>query len=175
LKGEIFMFACKRALLRVTLPLTFLRGILFALLAGLIGPGSAFAQTLVVPGSNPKVFVDVKHCEWNSSFCSGSGSVGPAASGNASIVLIYYQGTTPGLAESNFSFGSVTNPGGVTPALVSSALCAACFSEQQPGVYRFAVRPAAGNWAGGTYVAVLTVTRPAGGSVSIMVPIDIPF
>jgi hypothetical protein len=169
------MFACKRVLLRVTLCLNFLRGIILILLAGLIVPGSAFAQTLVIPGGNPKVFVDVKHCEWASSLCSGSGSVGPAANGNASIVVIYYQGTTPGLAESNFSFGSVTNPGGVTPALVGSAACAACFSEQQPGVYRFAVRPAAGNWSGGTYVVVMTATRPAGGSVSIMVPIDIAF
>ena len=161
------MATFKRALVDVILP--------FILLAGIIGSGGLFAQTLVVPGANPKVFVDVKHCEWASSMCSGSGSVGPAASGNASIVTIYYQGTSAGLAESSFSFGSITNPGGVTPAFVSSVTCAACFSEQQPGVYRLAARPAAGNWAGGTYVVLLTVTRPAGGSVSMMVPIDIPF
>lgn len=150
-------------------------GITLIMLAGLIGSGSVFAQTLVVPGANPKVFVDVKHCDWTSSLCSGSGSVGAAANGNASIVAIYYQGTTSGLAESSFSLSPVTNPGGVTPAFVSSATCAACFAEQQPGVYRLAARPAFGNWADGTYVVLLTVTRPAGGSVSVMVPIDIPF
>ncbi len=148
--------------------------IVLIFLAGLIGSGNVFAQTLVVPGGNPKVFVDVKHCDWSSTLCSGSGSVGSAANGNASIVAIYYQGTTPGLSQSNFSLSSVTNPGGVTPAFVSSAICAACFAEPQPGVYRLAARPVFGNWADGTYVVLLTVTRPAGGSVSVMVPIDIP-
>ena len=146
------------------------------LLAGLAMPGVVFAQTLVVPGTIPKVFVDVKHCERDSStLCSGSGSVGPAANGNASIVAIYYQGTTSGLTLANFSLASVTNPGGVTPAFVSSVNCAACFAEPQPGLYRLAARPAFGNWASGTYVALLTVTRPTGGSVTTMIPIDIPF
>lgn len=160
------MFTFKRTLVDVILP--------FVFLAGIIGSGGLFAQTLVVPGANPKVFVDVKHCEWTSTLCSGSGSVGHAANGNASIVAIYYQGTTSGLAQSNFSLSSVTNPGGVTPVFVSSAICAACFAEPEPGVYRLAARPAFGNWADGTYVVLLTVTRPAGGSVSVMIPIDIP-
>ena len=152
------------------------QGITLIMLAGLMGPGIVSAQTLVVPGTIPKVFVDVKHCEWPSSLCSGSGSVGPAANGNASIVAIYYQGTTAGLTLANFSLASVTNPGGVTPGFVSSLTCAACFAEPQPGVYRLAARPAAAtNWAGGTYVVLLTVTRPTGGSVTMMIPIDIPF
>ena len=151
------------------------QGITLIMLAGLMCPGIASAQTLVVPGTIPKVFVDVKHCEWPSSLCSGSGSVGSAANGNASIVAIYYQGATSGLTLANFALSSVTNPGGVTPAFVSSVSCAACFSEQQPGVYRLAARPAFGNWAGGTYVALMTVTRPTGSSVTMMIPIDIPF
>ena len=152
------------------------QGITLIMLAGLMCPGIASAQTLVVAGTIPKVFVDVKHCEWPSSLCSGSGSVGPAANGNASIVAIYYQGATSGLTLANFSLSSVTNPGGVTPAFISSVSCVACFSEQQPGVYRLAARPAAAtNWAGGTYVVLLTVTRPTGGSVTTMIPIDIPF
>ena len=152
------------------------QGITLIMLAGLMCPGIASAQTLVVAGTIPKVFVDVKHCEWPSSLCSGSGSVGPAANGNASIVAIYYQGATSGLTLANFALSSVTNPGGVTPAFISSVSCVACFSEQQPGVYRLAARPAAAtNWAGGTYVVLLTVTRPTGGSVTTMIPIDIPF
>jgi hypothetical protein len=138
-------------------------------------PGLGSAQTIVVPGAIPKVLVDVKHCQWTSTLCSGSGSVGAAANGNASIAAIYYHGTTAGLTATNFSISSVTNPGGVTPQFVSAATCAACFSEVQPGVYRLAARPSFGNWAGGTYVVIMTVTRPAGGSTSVLVPLDIPF
>lgn len=145
------------------------------MLAALLGPAVAAAQTAVVPGAVPKVLVDVSHCQWTSTLCSGSGSVGPSASGNASIAAFYYHGTTAGLAQMNFTLSSVTNPGGVTPAFVSAATCPACFAEPQPGVYRLAVRPAFGNWAGGTYVVLLTVTRPTGGSTTALVPIDIPF
>lgn len=150
-------------------------GVALLMFAGLMVPGMVFAQTTVVPGTIPKVFVDVKHCQWTSTLCSGSGSVGPAANGNASIVAIYFHGTTAGLSAANFTISSVTNPGGVTPVFVSAAICAACFAEPQPSVYRLAARPAFGNWAGGTYVVLMTVTRPTGASVSVVVPLDIPF
>jgi hypothetical protein len=72
--------------------------------------------------------------------------------------------------------GSITNPApGVTPAFVSTATCPACFAEPQPGVYRLAVRPSFGTWGGGSYVVLLTVTKPTGTTVEIVVPIDIPF
>jgi hypothetical protein len=146
------------------------------LIGALIAQGSAVAQTLVVAGGVPRIFVDTKLCDGVATMCSGSGSVGAAASGNTSIVAIYYQGTTAGLTAANFALSSITNRGlGVTPGFVSTAVCAACFSEVQPGVYRLAARPTSGNWGGGSYVVLLTVTRPVGGSVNVMVPIDIPF
>ncbi len=146
------------------------------ILGALVAQGSAVAQTLVVGGGVPRIFVDTKLCDGVSTMCSGSGSVGAAANGNTSIVAIYYQGTTAGLTAANFTLSSITNRGsGVTPAFVSTAICAACFTEVQPGVYRLAARPTFGNWGGGTYVVYLSVTRPVGGSVNVMVPIDIPF
>ena len=154
---------------------TFRVRVAFLMVAAWMIPGWVSAQTTVVPGTVPEVLVDVKHCQWSSSLCSGSGSVGAAANGNASIVAIYYRGTTAGLTGANFTINSITNPGGVTPVFVSAAICAACFAEPQPGVYRLAARPSFGNWAGGTYVVLMTITRPAGGSVTMMVPVDIPF
>ena len=146
------------------------------LLGALVAQGSAVAQTLVVGGGVPRIFVDTKLCDGVSTMCSDSGSVGAATNGNTSIVAIYYQGTSVGLTESNFALSSITNRGlGVTPAFVSTITCASCFLEVQPGVYRLAARPSSGNWGGGTYVVYLTVTRPVGGSVNVMVPIDIPF
>lgn len=145
------------------------------LFAALFLSSAALAQTTVVPGAVPKAIVDVAHCNWVSTLCSGSGSVGPASAGNASIVAFYYHGSTAGLTQTNFSISSVTNPGGVTPVFVSAATCPACFAEPQPGVYRLAMRPAFGNWAGGTYVVLLTVTRPTGASTTVLVPIEIPF
>ena len=146
------------------------------LLGALIAQGSAVAQTLVVGGGVPRIFVDTKLCDGAATMCSGSGSVGAAANGNTSIVAIYYQGATAGLTAGNFTLSSITNRGsGVTPAFVSTAVCAACFSEVEPGIYRLAARPSFGNWGGGTYVVLMTVTRPVGGSVNVMVPIDIPF
>ena len=146
------------------------------LLGALVAQGSAVAQTLVVAGGVPRIFVDTKPCDGVSTMCSDSGSVGAAASGNTSIVAIYYQGATVDLTAANFALSSITNRGsGVTPAFVSTAVCASCFAEVQPGVYRLAARPAFGNWGGGTYVVLMTATRPVGGSVNVMVPIDIPF
>ena len=130
----------------------------------------------MVGGGVPRIFVDTKLCDGVATMCSGSGSVGAATNGNTSIVAIYYQGAMAGLTEANFALSSITNRGsGVTPAFVSTAVCAACFAEVQPGVYRLAARLAFGNWGGGSYVVLMTVTRPVGGSVSVMVPIDIPF
>ena len=55
------------------------------------------------------------------------------------------------------------------------AACAACIEQHSPGVYRLAVRPPFGTWGGGSYVVLLTVTKPMGNTVEILVPIDIPF
>ena len=130
----------------------------------------------MVGGGVPRIFVDTKLCDGVATMCSGSGSVGAATNGNTSVVAIYYQGALAGLTEANFAPSSITNRGsGVTPAFVSTAVCAACFAEVQPGVYRLAARPTSRNWGGGSYVVYLSVTRPAGGSVNVMVPIDIPF
>jgi hypothetical protein len=146
------------------------------LIGAIIAQSSAVAQTLVVAGGVPRIFVDTKLCDGVATMCSDSGSVGAATNGNTSIVAIYYQGTTAGLTAANFTLSAITNRGlGVTPAFVGTATCASCFAEVQPGVYRLAARPTASNWGGGTYVVYLTVTRPVGGSVSVMVPIDIPF
>jgi hypothetical protein len=133
-------------------------------------------QTLVVAGfKNITALVDVNLCSWTPTLCSGSGSVGVAAAGNDSVVGIYLHLATAGLAESAFSMTAITNPGGVSPVFVTTAVCSACFAEPEPGVYRLAARPAAGaNWTGGTYVALVTVTKPAGTTVTVLIPIDIP-
>jgi hypothetical protein len=146
-------------------------------LTGLVVSGTALAATRVVPGlKNGIVLVDVDHCNQISTLCTDSGSVGPAADGNTSIVAVHIQLGTVGLAESAFALSSVTNAApGVTPAFVSTATCPACFAEPQPGVYRLAVRPPFGTWGGGSYVVLLTVTKPTGNTVEIVVPIDIPF
>ena len=146
-------------------------------LTGLVASGTVCAATQVVPGlKNGLVLVDVDHCTQSSTLCLGSGSIGPAADGNTSIVAVHIQLGTVGLAASAFSLGSITNPApGVTPAFVSTATCPACFAEPQPGVYRLAVRPPFGNWGSGSYVVLLTVTKPTGTTVEIVVPIDIPF
>jgi hypothetical protein len=133
-------------------------------------------QTLVVAGfKNVTALVDVNLCSWTPTMCSDSGSLGVAAVGNDSVVGIYLHLATAGLAESAFSMTAITNPGGVSPVFVSTALCASCFAEPEPGVYRLAARPAVGNWSGGTYVAQVTVTKPAGGTLTVLIPIDIPF
>jgi hypothetical protein len=146
-------------------------------LTGLVASGTALAATRVVPGlKHGIVLVDVDHCNQTSTLCTGSGSVGPAADGNTSIVAVHIQLGTVGLAESAFALSSITNAApGVTPAFVSAATCPACFAEPQPGVYRLAVRPPFGTWGGGSYVVLLTVTKPTGAPIEIVVPIDIPF
>ena len=133
-------------------------------------------QTLVVAGfKNVTALVDVNLCSWTPTLCSDSGSVGVAAAGNDSVVGIYLHVATAGLAEAAFSMTAITNPGGVSPVFVNTALCSSCFAEPEPGVYRLAARPASGNWAGGTYVAQITVTKPTGAALTVLIPIDIPF
>ena len=146
-------------------------------LTSLVASGTVSAATQVVPGlKNGLVLVDVDHCMQSSTLCLGTGSVGPAADGNTSIVAVHIHLGTVGLAASAFSLSSITNPApGVTPAFVSATTCPACFAEPQPGVYRLAVRPPFGTWGGGSYVVLLTVMKPTGTPVDIVVPIDIPF
>jgi len=144
-------------------------------LTGIVAGGSAsFAETLVIPGLGITVFVDVDHCSQTSSLCSGSGSVGPAAGGNDSIVAIVIHTTRTGLAETAFSLTSITNAGsGITPQFVTTATCAACFLEVEPRVYRLAARPSSGNWGAGTYMVLLKVVTP-GPDKAVVAPIDIP-
>lgn len=136
--------------------------------------GSAFADgTQVISRSQTTVLVDVNLCSFASTRCTDSGSVGVAADGNDSVVGILVQIPNTGLGETAFSLGSITNPGGVTPTFVTTAACASCFSEPQPGVYRLAARPAKGNWASGSYTVLLTVATP-GPDKTVVIPIDIP-
>lgn len=142
--------------------------------------GAAAQSTLVVSGTFLDILVDVDHCDTSSSLCGGSGSIGAAADGNDSIVAVYvhvkgaFGNPISGLLEADFSLNSVTNPGGVMPIFVSSAICAACFAEPEPGVYRLAARTAFGDWSAGTYVTLLEVTYPNGNVRQVPVPIDIP-
>lgn len=143
-------------------------------LTGMFSTGPAWSDdTLVIHGTKITAFVDVDTCGWSPTWCGGSGSVGAAASGNDSVVSIVVHVPSVGLAETAFSLGSITNPGGVTPAFVTTATCPACFAEPQPGVYRLAARPSFGNWATGTYTVLLTVATP-GPDKKVVVPIDIP-
>ena len=140
----------------------------------------ANAQTTVAIGQNLGVVLDIDACTSGFDFCSDSGSVGPAASSNNSVISVVVQvkrnNGTPftGLTESSFSISSITNAGfGVTPAFVPTATCASCFLEVEPGVYRLAARPAFGDWGDGTYVSLIEVSSGAVSRQTI-VPIDIP-
>lgn len=153
---------------------------LLACTALLTASGAAAQSTLVLSGIFLDVLVDVDHCDTSSTLCFGSGSSGPAADANDSIVAVYVHvkgalgNPITGLAEADFSLSAVTNPGGVSPIFVGSAVCAACFAEPELGVYRLAARPVSGDWTAGTYVAVLEVTYPNGNVRQVAVPIDIP-
>lgn len=140
----------------------------------------ANAQPAVVTGANLNVIVDVDACLQGYDFCTDSGSSGPAADGNDSVVSVVIQVTrnngTPvsGLLETAFSISSITNSGpGVSPVFVPLASCVSCFMEPEPGVYRLATRPSFGNWGDGTYVALVAVTSGAVTRQTI-IPIDIP-
>lgn len=112
------------------------------------------------------------------SMCVDTGSAVPAASGNSSVVGIHVHlrnrnGPITGLAELDFEVYAVTNPNGTSPVFARTGLCASCFSEPQPGVYRLAIKPANGNWITGTWVTKLEVSLPNGVAETI-IPIDIP-
>jgi len=141
----------------------------------------ANAETVTASARNLNAIVDVDHCSiFGSTLCSGSGSVGAAASSNDSIVSVIIHATAPngtpmtGLPELNFNIFSVTNASGAPLVFVRAAVCAACFAEPEPGVYRFAVRPSAGNWGAGTYIQRIEVTALGGAARQIVIPIDIP-
>ncbi len=155
--------------------------VLAALLLAAAALPAAASDTLVVGGRLMNLHVDVDHCEWGSTLCSGSGSIGPAADGNDSIVMVTIHlrapsgGPITGLAETSFNTLAITNPGGVTPVFVRTATCAACFAEPEPGVYRLALRPAFGLWSAGSYVTVVEVGGGGGNSTAEVISIDIPF
>ncbi|NIA69225.1 hypothetical protein HBA54_11550 [Pelagibius litoralis] len=139
----------------------------------LAGPSAVFTNNL-------DVLVHVDHCASGSTLCTGSSSSGEAAAGNDSIVEVIVHAKRPngtpfaGLAESAFSLTSITNQGaGVTPVFVGSAICAACFLEVEPGVYRLASRPSFGTWGAGTYSVLLKVTN-GNATRQVVVPIHIP-
>lgn len=141
------------------------------------------AETLVVSGRFLDVFVDLDACEQGFTLCTDSGSVGPAADGNDSVVVVVIHVKGPlgnpvgGLLETDFSLGSITNSfPGVTPGFVDTLTCVSCFSEPQTGVYRLAVRPiiVGTNWGHGTYMTLLEVIVPSGAVRQVVVPFDIP-
>ena len=139
------------------------------------------ADTLVVPGNNLDVFVDIDTCAQGFTWCSGSGSVGPAAAGNDSVVGVVIHvkrnNGTPvsGAPENFFALSSITNPApGVTPVFVDSVTCPACFSEPETGVYRLAARPSSGNWGEGTYMVLLEFGPAGTPFFQTVVPFDIP-
>ncbi|MGF1630136.1 MAG: hypothetical protein ACFCUT_11760 [Kiloniellaceae bacterium] len=155
---------------------------LLVFLTALLVSAIANAQTVVVPSVSLDAVLDVDHCDSAGSvLCGGSGSSGAAAVGNDSVIAVYVQVKLAnglpvgGLAESAFATYAIANPPlGVSPAFVSSAVCAACFAEQTTGVYRLAMRPSSGNWSSGTYVVLLQVTGSGGATRQLLLPVDIP-
>ena len=137
-------------------------------------------QTLVVNSRHLDVLVDVDVCGQVAAMCTDSGSVGPAADGNDSVVSIHVYVKEPsgvpvtGLLDIDFAMFAVTNAGG-TPTFIGPPFCPGCFAEPDPGIYRLAVRPGGGgNWSAGSYVVLIEVTYPTGAIRSVAVPIDIP-
>ena len=155
---------------------------LLILVTALATTAIANAQTVVVPGQNLDVVLDIDLCDSAGQvLCGGSGSTGAAAVGNDSIIGVYIQAKlangTPvsGLTETAFSLYAIANPPtGVNLAFVQTSVCTACFAEQTTGVYRLAIRPVTGNWAEGTYVVLLQVTTTGGITRQLLVPVDIP-
>lgn len=142
----------------------------------------ANAQPAVVADDNLVVVVDVDVCDAGGlDMCTDTGSLVTAAAGNSSVVAVIVQvkrnNGTPvaGLAEGDFSLNTVTNRApAADPIFVSTAVCANCFWEPQPGVYRLGVQPAFGGiWGEGTYTTLLRVSS---GNVTreVVIPIDIP-
>lgn len=142
----------------------------------------ANAQTAVVATANLIAVVDVDVCDGGAiDMCSDTGSLVAAAGGNNSVLAVVVQvkranGTpVPGLLEGDFVLATVTNrPPAADPAFVSTAACANCFVEAQPGTYRLGVQPLFGaNWGSGTYVTLVQVSL-GGGTREVVIPIDIP-
>jgi hypothetical protein len=154
--------------------------VILAFAALLAGATAQAGETLVVSGRFLDVFVDLDTCEQSFTWCSGSGSVGPAADGNDSVVAVVVHVKGPlgnpvsGLLESDFSLGSITSPGGQPLVFEGTFTCAACFAEPQAGVYRLAARTANFTWSVGTYMALLEVDVPSGAIRQTVIPFDIP-
>ncbi|MEO3430838.1 hypothetical protein AAFN88_18430 [Pelagibius sp. CAU 1746] len=136
--------------------------------------------TIIVPNQNLDVVIDVDACDIAGHvLCGGTGSSGAAAVGNDSIVVVFVQVRTAnglpitGLAEGDFSFTALQNPGGISLVFVQTAVCPACFAEFPDGVYRFALRPVSGNWDAGTYIQALQVTSGAN-TRRVLVPLQVP-
>lgn len=153
-----------------------------AALAVLAAVAPLRAETVIVPGENLHVIVDIDHCALAGSVvCGGTGSaLVPAAAGNDSVVLMIVQvkaangNAVGGLTESDFALSAIINPPpGVSLSIVDSTVCPACFSELPTGAYRMAVRPAAGNWGEGTYITHLEVSNASGASARTVIPINI--
>lgn len=156
----------------------FLALLFTALLAG--GNAKA-AETLVIPGPNLDVFVDIDTCAQGFTWCSGSGSVGPAADGNDSVVGIVIHvkrnngSPVTGAPETFFALTTITSPSGLTTGFVDSVTCAACFAEPVPGVYRLAARPnSGGDWMDGTYMLLLEFGPAGTPFFQTVIPLDIP-
>ncbi|WP_193368442.1 hypothetical protein [Pelagibius marinus] len=140
----------------------------------------ANAETIIVPNQNLDVVIDVDACDIAGHvLCGGTGSSGAAAVGNDSIVVVFVYARTAnglpitGLAEGDFSFTALQNPGGISLVFVQSGVCPACFAEFPDGVYRFALRPVSGNWDDGTYIQALQVTSGAN-TRQVVVPVQVP-
>jgi len=124
--------------------------------------------------------IDVDACDLPGHvLCGGTGSSVAAAVGNDSIVVVFVYARAAngqpitGLAEGDFSFTAVQNPGGINLGFVQTAVCGVCFAEYPDGVYRFAMRPVSGNWAEGTHIQVLEATA---GAITrqVVIPVDVP-
>jgi len=154
--------------------------VILAFAALLAGATAQAGETLVISGRFLDVFVDLDTCEQTFTWCSDSGSVGPAADGNDSVVVVAIHVKGPlgnpvtGLLESDFTLRSITNAASPSPVFVDSLSCAACFAEPEAGVYRLAVRPAWNTWGDGTYMSLLEVTVPSGAIRQSVIPFDIP-
>ena len=140
----------------------------------------AWADTVIVPGENLHVVIDIDHCDQSTLVCGGTGSVGAAATTNDSVVVMIVQvkanngNAVGGLALTDFALDTVlAATGGVGLLIVDAATCPLCFSELPTGTYRLAVRPTFGNWGTGTYVTHLEVSNASGASARTVIPINI--
>ena len=152
------------------------------LVSFLVSVAIANAQPAIVADDNLIVVVDVDVCDAGGlDMCTDTGSLVAAAAGNSSVVAVIVQvkrnndNPLAGLAEGDFSLHTVTNRApAADPIFISTVVCASCFVEPQPGVYRLGVQPAFGGiWGEGTYTTLLRVTS-GNFSREVVIPIDIP-